>query len=69
MLETALTGGDDFEIVCTVPSAKAASFRAAAKSARVPVTEIGTIKAGEGVRFVDSNGQPLAFKRASFSHF
>ena len=23
MLETALTGGDDYEIVCTVPAAKA----------------------------------------------
>ena len=69
MLETALTGGDDYEIVCTVPAAKADSFRAAAKSAGVPVTEIGTIKAGEGVRFVDSNGRALAFKRASFSHF
>ena len=69
MLETALTGGDDFEIVCTVPAAKADAFRAAAKTANVAVTEIGEIKAGEGVRFVDSHGQALAFKRTSFSHF
>ncbi len=69
MLETALTGGDDFEIVCTVPAAKADAFRAAAKAANVAVTEIGEIKAGEGVRFVDSHGQALAFKRTSFSHF
>jgi len=69
MLESALTGGDDFEIVCTVPSAKAASFRAAALAAKVAVSEIGVIKAGEGARFLGVNGQPLAFKRASFSHF
>jgi thiamine-monophosphate kinase len=69
MLETALTGGDDFEIVCTVPAAKADSFRAAAKAADVAVTEIGEIKAGEGVRFVDSHGHALTFKRTSFSHF
>jgi thiamine-monophosphate kinase len=69
MLETALTGGDDFEIVCTVPSAKAASFRAAAQAAKVAVSEIGQIKAGEGARFLGDAGQPLAFKRASFSHF
>jgi thiamine-monophosphate kinase len=69
MLETALTGGDDFEIVCTVPAAKADSFRAAAKAAKVAVTEIGEIKAGEGVRFVDSHGRALAFRRTSFSHF
>jgi len=69
LLETALTGGDDFEIVCTVPAGKAASFRSAAQAAKVAVTEIGEIKAGEGARFVGAAGQALAFKRASFSHF
>jgi thiamine-monophosphate kinase len=69
MLESALTSGDDFEIVCTVPAGKAASFRAAAQAAKVAVSEIGEIKAGEGARFLGVNGQPLAFKRASFSHF
>ena len=69
MLETALTGGDDYEVVCTVPPAKAASFRAAAQAAQVAVTEIGEIVAGEGARFVGADGQALSFKRASFSHF
>jgi thiamine-monophosphate kinase len=69
MLETSLTGGDDFEIVCTVPAAKVESFRAAAQAAKEAVTEIGEIKAGEGARFVGAAGQALAFKRASFSHF
>jgi len=69
MLETALTGGDDYEIVCTVPPAKADGFRAAAKAANVPVSEIGVIATGEGARFLGPKGEPLAFKRASFSHF
>jgi thiamine-monophosphate kinase len=69
MLETALTGGDDYEIICTVPVHKAAGFRAAAAAAKVPVTDIGAIEAGEGARFLDPNGQPLAFKHAAFSHF
>ena len=68
-LELALTGGDDYEIICTVPSKKAESFRAAAKAAGVPVTELGEIKTGEGARFIDAAGKPLVFKRASFSHF
>ena len=68
-LETALTGGDDFEIVCTVPPAKADSFRAAAAAVKVPVTEIGVIEAGEGARFLGADGAPLTFARASFSHF
>ncbi len=69
MLETALTGGDDYEIVCTVPAAKAASFRAAAQAAHVAVTEIGVIAAGEGTRFIGAAGKPLTFAHASFSHF
>jgi thiamine-monophosphate kinase len=69
MLETALSGGDDYEIVCTVPPAKADSFRAAAKAANVPVTEIGEIAAGEGARFVGADGQAMSFAHASFSHF
>jgi thiamine-monophosphate kinase len=68
-LELVLTGGDDYEIICTVPSEKSESFRAAAKAAGVAVTEIGEIKKGEGARFIDAAGRPLAFKRASFSHF
>jgi thiamine-monophosphate kinase len=69
MIETALTGGDDYEIVCTVPPAKADSFRAAAQAVNVPVSEIGQIAAGEGARFLGADGNALSFKRASFSHF
>jgi len=68
MRETALTGGDDFEVLCTVPEPQVAAFRAAAASAQVPVTDIGAIEGGEGARFMDS-GRELAFKRLSFSHF
>jgi thiamine-monophosphate kinase len=69
LIETALTGGDDYEIVCTVPPEKADAFRAAAQTANVPVTEIGRIASGEGTRFLGADGQPLAFKRPAFSHF
>ena len=69
MLESVLTGGDDYEIICTIPKAKCVSFGAAAKAANVAVTEIGEIKAGEGARFLAADGRPLAFKHASFSHF
>ncbi len=69
LIETVLTGGDDYEIVCAVPPAKAGSFRDAAKLAQVPVTDIGTIAAGEGARFLDPAGKALSFENASFSHF
>jgi len=69
MLTTALTGGDDYEIVCSVPAARADSFRAAALAAHVTVTEIGVVTAGEGARFLKANGEALTFAHASFSHF
>jgi thiamine-monophosphate kinase len=68
-IETVLTGGDDYEIVCTVPPTKAEAFRAAAKAANVAVTDIGAIGAGEGASFIGADGQAMRFKHAAFSHF
>jgi len=68
LLETVLTGGDDYEIVLTLAPEKLASFRAAADRAGVSVTEIGCVVAGEGARFV-RDGKTLSFARPSFSHF
>jgi thiamine-monophosphate kinase len=67
--ETALTGGDDYEILCTVPPDRADSFRASAQSAGVAVTEIGRISTGQGARFLDANDQVLKFSKMAFSHF
>jgi thiamine-monophosphate kinase len=67
--EKVLTGGDDYEIVCTVAPDNLAAFRTAAAAAAVPVTQIGTVLAGEGVRALGPDRNPLTFARASFSHF
>ena len=69
LLETALTGGDDYEIVATVPARKLRALRAAAKAAGVPLTQIGTVVAGRGAHFIDANSRELTFDRASVSHF
>ena len=68
-LETALGGGDDYEILCTVPPGKSDSFRAAARAAKLAVTDIGETAAGEGAVFRQANGTPMTFRQASFSHF
>jgi thiamine-monophosphate kinase len=68
LMETVLTGGDDYEIILTLASEKLAAFRAAADAADVPVTEIGRIEAGEGARFAQ-NGKALTFARSAYSHF
>jgi len=64
-----LAGGDDYEILCTVPPRKAAAFIRAADRAGVPVAEIGGIAPGRGARFLDDAGHPLRLERWSFSHF
>jgi len=69
-IETVITGGDDYEIVCTVAPQKLAPFRAAAAAAGVAVAEIGGIVAGRAPpKFLDRDGKALRFKRPSFSHF
>ncbi len=69
MQEPALTGGDDYEIVCAVPPDKAESFKTAARAAQVSVHEIGVVAEGEGARFIGPDGEPLGFRHVSFSHF
>jgi thiamine-monophosphate kinase len=68
LIETVLTGGDDYEIVLTVPPVKLADFCAAASAAGVSVSQIGRATGGEGTRFLRA-GQPLSFARPSYSHF
>lgn len=68
-IETVLTGGDDFEVVATIPPAALDVFLAAARVVGVPVAAIGRITAGKQARFLGTDGRPLAFARASFSHF
>jgi thiamine-monophosphate kinase len=70
LIETILTGGDDYEVVACVPAGKVEPLRQQASAAGVAVTEIGVVTAGQGeARFLDLDGQPLAFRQASFSHF
>ena len=68
LIETVLSGGDDYEIVLTLAPDNLPAFRAAAEAAGVPVTEIVRVQAGEGARFM-RDGKALEFARASYSHF
>ena len=69
MLEPALTGGDDYEILCTVSPANIDRFRVAAMMAKTAITDIGAITDGEGTVFNAADGRPMTFSRTSFSHF
>jgi thiamine-monophosphate kinase len=70
LIETIITGGDDYEVLACVPAEAVGPLRLQASSAGISVTEIGTLGAGQGLaRFVDADGKPLALARPSFSHF
>ena len=70
LFETALSGGDDYEILCTVAPDKANMFQSDAADVGVKFTDIGEIVAGEGAPvIVGHDGKPLRLSQASFSHF
>ncbi|MEA2886353.1 MAG: thiamine-monophosphate kinase [Bradyrhizobium sp.] len=69
-IESIVSGGDDYEILCTVPENRFEAFAEAAGLAGVAVTSIGTVIAGGSVpRFIDGQGAELALPRGSYSHF
>jgi thiamine-monophosphate kinase len=69
-LETLIAGGDDYELLCTVPEAKLATIMRDAGRAGVAVTAIGTVTAGRHApRFLDARGNAIALTRLSYSHF
>jgi thiamine-monophosphate kinase len=70
LIETILTGGDDYEIIATVPSDQLAPLQKKGVGVGVALADIGTIVGGEGeARFRDINGELMEFARPSFSHF
>jgi thiamine-monophosphate kinase len=69
LIETILTGGDDYEIVCTMKPDEVPTFRARAAMADVAVADIGAIVAGQTPpRFTGPSGA-LSLSKTSFSHF
>ncbi len=69
-LETLISGGDDYEILCTVPEARCKAFAEEARRAGVALTAIGAIVAGTAApRFLDAQRKEITLQRLSYSHF
>jgi len=69
-IEAIVTGGDDYEVLCTIPENRFEAFARDAKLVGVAVTSIGSIVAGTSApRFLDKEGQEIALPRLSYSHF
>ena len=67
--EVVLTGGDDYEVLCTVPAAAVADFEQAAGTVGMKVSCLGaTVQGDSDVGFIKENGQAFQLDRLSFSH-
>jgi thiamine-monophosphate kinase len=63
------TGGDDYELLFSAPPDAAESIAALSAQLGVPITMIGRIEAGAGVRPVDGAGQTITVEAAGYRHF
>src|SRR3984885_6113100 len=69
-LSEIVSGGDDYEILCTVTPDAFKSFAEAASRAGAAASRTGSIIAGKAApKFLDAKGTELALTRTSFSHF
>ena len=68
-LDFVLSGGDDYELLFTAPTASHDAVVRAAAAAGTRVTRIGRIDAGKGLRVLAADGQTVAREFMSFDHF
>jgi len=68
-LATVLTGGDDYELLFTAAPDRQAEILEASEAAGVPVTVIGRIEAGQGVRVLDATGSEIPLDGVGWRHF
>jgi thiamine-monophosphate kinase len=64
-----LTGGDDYELLFTVPPQRAREVGELAERLDLPLTRIGRMTEDAGVRVLDAAGRPMALNTAGWTHF
>ena len=65
-----ITGGDDYEILMTVPEKATNSFEQDCRAAGLKITCIGRISSQrDGVKVAGKDAQPLYLERQSYEHF
>ncbi len=69
LIDTVLTGGDDYEILFTAPASAEKVLEHLAKEHRVPITRIGRMESGKGVTVLTAAGNPRDLGRAGWTHF
>ena len=69
-IQTALTGGDDYELLFTVPPNLITELRAATYLLPISISKIGVVKdAKNSVVLLNDAGSQLSFENTSYRHF
>ncbi len=70
LIHTILTGGDDYELLCSIPPEKAEAFEAELARQSLRMRKIGRAQEGlADVKVTDESGAILSFATNSFQHF
>ncbi len=64
-----LAGGDDYELCFTAPAARHGEIVAIGQRLGVPLTRIGSICPGSGLRLYDESGKEMPIGKTGFDHF
>jgi thiamine-monophosphate kinase len=65
VLHYALSGGEDYELLFTVPPGKINRLQ----SLHIPVTEIGAVKRGKAMMLIDDRGRKNTLQATGYDHF
>jgi len=68
-LDYALSGGDDYELLCTVPAENIEKLKQAFVAAHLPLYEIGEITADLSLQLLEEKGQAFLLKKSGYTHF
>jgi thiamine-monophosphate kinase len=69
LFEVAATGGDDYELIASVPPENADAFEGAASAAGLDVTRVGEVLEGAAPPKFVRGGEAVSFAHGSFRHF
>ena len=66
---TLAAGGDDYELLFTAPAGLTKAIDGLSSLLGLPITRIGRIEPGEGVRLVDAEGRTIPVSESGYRHF
>ena len=62
-------GGDDYELLFAAPGGSSGAIAAMSSRLGLPITMIGKIEAGSGVKLVDTDGRVIPSDKTGYRHF